>query len=328
MDSKHILEEELPPPYTINTALSSDSSENYPATALEQHLECLTNRIRQAQEARSIQQLFDDDSLLELIVPEIHDFLAYLGTQDTTPKLAHLTLVPDGAVPNKAVLSGMEEMRKRGEACRVARVNCFSGDSEKQGATADTAAAANSEDWPVGREFSDWGRFGDENSSSSPSSSKNTRSLLWWNDEKMARRLARLLQPSPTTAPPAPPPPPPIVQTHVQAAVEARIPPQKEKRGGWGLWGKKGSSSSSGRNETFATKSVKSDVEMLRGKGEGSGVGVPATKKSIEKGTGKESNGAKMVITAEEVAFRLENEFGLIESIRGWAVVVVVQVKT
>ena len=284
------------------------------------------------QEAHSVQQSLDDASVVDLLLPEIHDFLAYLGNLHTTPRLAHLTLIPETAVPANAVLSGLEEMRQRGEPCRVARVRMGSdlGTGEKKGAgvsekgsAAAAAAAADSEEWPAGREFSDWGRFGD--SISSTDASRSGR-LLWWNDEDMARRLARHLQP---TAAPAEQQSVPAVQTPVQEAVEARIPSQKEEKnkGGWSMrrWGqgsKEGGGGSSG-NSTYATKTVQRDVEKFPGK-----QNETSTLAGNRKARERRDSEAKMSVTAEEVAFRSENDFGLMESIRGWAVVVVVQVRT
>ncbi len=126
----------------------------------------------------------------------------------------------------------------------------------------------------------------------------------------MARRLARHLQPA-TRNEPTP------LQTPVQVAVEARLPAQKEKKG-W-FWGKKGNTS--GSTSTFAAKTVQADVESFPGRGNAT---QPPPKEAQKKGKG----GARMSVTAEEVAFRSENELGLMESTRGWAVVVVVQVKT
>jgi hypothetical protein len=131
--------------------------------------------------------------------------------------------------------------------------------------------------------------------------------MWWWRDEDMARRLARHLRPNATKSEPAP------LNTPVQAVVEERLPAQKEKKG-W-LWGRRGSSS------TFATKTVKADVDVVLGSDDA----AQNTGKRIQ---AQELGGAKMSVAAEEVAFRSENDFGLMESIRGWAVVVAVQVRT
>ncbi|KAI3323820.1 hypothetical protein HD806DRAFT_75456 [Xylariaceae sp. AK1471] len=311
MDSKQPLEE-LPPPYTVHASdPASASSSHYTQEAtshLQQHLASLPRRIRSTREAHSIQQSLDDSSLLDSLLPEIEDFLAYLGSLHTTPKLAHLTLVPEAAVPRHAILSGMEEMRRRGEINQVARVNMNQSSEEKKSThhpPDHSRGASNWQSWSAGQEFSDWGRFGE--SSTSTTDPSRAQSLLWWTDEDMARRLARILQPTTTGNEPA------ALESPVQTAVEQRIPAQKEKKG-W-FWGRKGSTSSS----TFAAKTVEADVDT-----------VPARFNITQQPTGqnvpkKERQGsAKMSVTAEEVAFRSENHFGIMESIRGWAVVVVV----
>ncbi|KAJ8127902.1 hypothetical protein O1611_g5734 [Lasiodiplodia mahajangana] len=308
MDSKQIPEEDLPPPYSIS---ASHNSQDGSITAHLQHnLTSLPNRIRMNQEAHSVQQSLDDASILDLLLPEIDDFLSYLGGLRSAPKFSHLFLIPETAVPPNAVLSRMEDMHKRGELCRVARVRMnMSSDEKKTSSKHDHSQGVDrSQDWSVGREFSDWGRFGDSSSSTDPSQGE---SMLWWKDEDMAGRLARHLQPTMARDEPAP------IKTPVQAIVEERLPAQKEKKG-W-FRGKKESSSSS--TSTFATKTVQSAVESFPGK---DNTTLPNTKKTRE----RENGGAKMSVTAEEVAFRTQNDFGLMESVRGWAVVVVVHVKT
>ncbi|KAI8955125.1 hypothetical protein F4801DRAFT_376142 [Xylaria longipes] len=310
MDFKRTPEEELPPPYSVHAGdhdSASHSTQEVSLTShLQQHLTSLPNRIRMNREARSVQQSLDDASLLDLLLPEIDDFLAYLGGLHNTPKLAHLTLVPETAVAKNAVLSGMEEMRRRGEICRVTRVDIHPRNDKKSTTSRDSKqGASTSEDWSVGQEFSDWGRFGDSTSSTDPS---QAQSMLWWRDEDMAHRLARHLQP---TTEPAP------LQTPVQATVEERLPAQKPKKA-W-FWGKKGSASSS--TATFATKTVQADVESFPGRG-------TTTQAAAQKGREQENTGARMSVTAEEVAFRIENDLGIVESARGWAVVVAIYVKT
>ncbi|KAI0860265.1 hypothetical protein F4860DRAFT_225019 [Xylaria cubensis] len=311
MDSKRMSEEELPPPYSVHVGdhvSASQSTQEVSLTShLQQHLTSLPNRIRMNREAHSVQQSLDDASLVDLLLPEIEDFLAYLGGLHNAPKLAHLTLVPETAVAQNAVLSGMEDMRRRGEICRVARVKIHPNNDEKKSTTTRDSkqGASTSQDWSVGREFSDWGRFGDSTSSTD---SSQGQSMLWWRDEDMARRLARHLQPLEEPAP---------LQTSVQATVEERLPAQKPKKG-W-FWGRKGSTSSS--TSTYATKTVQADVESFPGRG-------ASTQTTTQKGREQDNTGARMSVTAEEVAFRIENDMGIVESARGWAVVVAVHVKT
>ncbi|TRX92229.1 hypothetical protein FHL15_006844 [Xylaria flabelliformis] len=311
MDSKQMPEEELPPPYSVHVGdhvSSSQSTQEVSLTShLQQHLTSLPNRIRMNREAHSVQQSLDDASLVDLLLPEIEDFLAYLGGLHNAPKLAHLTLVPETAVAQDAVLSGMEDMHRRGEICRVARVKLHPNNDEKKSTTTRDSkeGASTSQDWSVGREFSDWGRFGDSTSSTD---SSQGQSMLWWRDEDMAQRLARHLQPLEEPAP---------LKTSVQETVEERLPAQKPKKG-W-FWGRKGSTSSS--TSTYATKTVQADVESFPGRG-------ASTQTTAQKGREQDNTGAKMSVTAEEVAFRIENNLGIVESARGWAVMVAVHVKT
>jgi hypothetical protein len=314
MDSKYTLEQS-PPPYSVHASdgtSESASSSGYTrevTTHLQQQLASLPRHIRSTQEAHSVQQSLDDSSLLDALLPEIDGFLTYLSSLHITPKLAHLTLVPEAAVPPHAILSGMEEMRQRGELCQVARVNLYSSKEDKTKSTHPTdhnQGVSDWQSWSSGQEFSDWGRFGESGTSTTHSS--RARSLLWWTDEDMARRLARILQPT-TTANESP-----SLQTPVQAIVEQQLPAKKEKKG-W-FWGRKGSTSS----PTFATKTVEMDVDA-----------VPArfnTPQQVTTPRTEQQGGPKMSVTAEEVAFRSENDFGLMESLRGWAVVVAVQVRT
>lgn len=268
------------------------------------------------QEAYSVQQSLDDGSLLDLLLPEIDDFLAYLGNLNTAPKLSHLTLIPEAVVPPNAILSGTDEMRKRGELCRVARVSMRSSGAEKRSAATPNSHShrgqRDSRGWSAGREFSDWGRFGDSSSATGDPSS-HAEGVLWWRDEDMARRLARHLQP------PAPRDEPVPLRTPVQAIVEERLPAQKEKKS-W-FWSKK--RSASGSTAASAAETTQAVVETGPGKNDAAN---NAPKDVL--GRRRSDSGAKMSVTAEEVAFRSENDFGIMESIRGWAVVVVVHVKT
>lgn len=333
MDLKNMLDEELPPPYSLRASDHASSSHNTQEISQTSHLQdyltSLPTRLRMTQEAHSIQQSLDDAAILDLLLPEIGAFLEYLSSLRTTPKLAHLTLIPEAAVPRNAVLSGTEEMRQRGEPCLVARVTPTrdaDGDEKKKKKKSASPHdsdrdASSGQDWSIGREFSDWGRFGEDPSSSlSGGDAALAQDMMWWRDEDMAHRLARHLQPAPAE-PPAP------LQTPVQDAVEQRLPSQKDKKG-W-FWGKKNNDSSrhsgSGSTSTFATKTVQVDVERLRGGGSSSR-GDAAMKKAKEKEKEK-NDGVRMVVSAEEVAFRSENDFGIMESTRGWAVVVVVHMK-
>ncbi|KAI1266404.1 hypothetical protein F5Y18DRAFT_28578 [Xylariaceae sp. FL1019] len=298
MDSK-LSPGELPPPYTAQENHEARSSYDSASITshLQHHLTYLPGRIREAQQTRSVQQSMNDTALLDALLPEVETFLSHLGSLHNPPPLAQLTLVPDAAVPRNAVLSGMEDMRRRGEICQLSRVTLGSDSKQEKGnPSGNNDSQSEGQTWSQGREFSDWGRFGDSNGySSSTVASKET---LWWNDESMARRLANYLQP-----PTAKQEPPPLVSP-VQIAVEQRLPTRKEKKG-W-LWGMKAAMSNAPRPAR--------DVDR------GESVSRVETKHSQPEGT-------KMYATAQEVAFRCENDFGIIESMRGWAIVVVVQIK-
>ncbi|KAI1323493.1 hypothetical protein F5Y16DRAFT_344590 [Xylariaceae sp. FL0255] len=314
MDTNHNLEE-FPPPYTADAADAAslappyEISPDFISSQLQEHLSLLPSRIRSTQQAQSAIQSLDDAASLDALLPEVEIFLARLGNLHPTPKLAHLTLVPDVAVPSNASLSSIEEMRRRGELCQVARVSVGeTSKGENPKVSPDQLGVLSGESsWSVGREFSDWGRFGDSDNSTSEAYA--ARNLLWWKDENMARRLARYLQPP---APPKEPPPAqnesPALVTSVQAVVEQRLPPQKERRGWFGS--RKASSSQ-------ATAPVPSKIS--------SNIDKPIVTQPETRS--KQPERTKIVVTAEEVAFRRENDFGIIESMSGWAVVVALRVK-
>ncbi|KAI0161240.1 hypothetical protein GGR57DRAFT_351813 [Xylariaceae sp. FL1272] len=298
MDSK-LGPDELPPPYTAheNHEARSPYDSASITSHLQQHLTYLPGRIWEAQQTRCAQQSMNDTVLLDALLPEIERFLSHLGSLHNPPPLAQLTLIPDAAVPRTATLSGMDEMRRRGEICQLSRVT-LGPDSkqEKEKALNDNNSQSEEQKWSQGQEFSDWGRFG--NSDDCSNSSVASKETLWWKDESMARRLANYLQP------PATKQETPRLVTPVQTAVEERLPAQKEKKG-W-LWGMKAAVSNTPR----PTRDV--DIAESASRVE--------TKESQLEGT-------KMNATAQEVAFRCENDFGIIESTRGWAIAVVVRIK-
>ncbi|XXG96937.1 hypothetical protein Hte_003228 [Hypoxylon texense] len=295
MDNKEYLEE--PPPYTAistNTANVDEFPIDSYTSQLQYHVKSLPNRIRTAQQARKVEQSFSDASLLDRIVPTVESFLAELGARHSPVPLATLTLVPETAVPKNAVLSGSEDMKRRGELSRVVRVS-LGGTSKDSKSSSDTFRpqyTGEDPSWASGQEFGDWGRFGGE--SSSPGDVGEDNKMLWWRDEEMAYRLANYLQPKTEKKSPV------QQRSVVQAVVEQRIPAKKEKRG-WG-WGK--------AKVSPETSNKPADVDV--------GVDEPQEKQS--------KDGAEMVVTAQEVAFRHENEFGIWESFRGWGIVVAVKV--
>ncbi|KAI1811220.1 hypothetical protein GGS20DRAFT_124872 [Poronia punctata] len=316
MNSKD-LAEEAPPPYAAYES-DSDHGRSQPSLHLQRHLTSLPGRIRRACEARSMQQAIIDASLLEQLVPEISTFLSdvdslVVNVLDT----AYLYLVPASVIPPGAQLSHMDEMRQKKRFCRVVRVKTDTAESvesvrekgewgrDSKSASTREQTSSDGQTWAIGQEFSDWGRFDD-----SSAMTNDQERALWWADEDMARRLARCLQPDPSTEPP------PALDTVVQTIAEERLPPQKEKKGWFRGFRAGGSSSSS--TSTYATKTVEKDVRVARpeagSRGEGS------------KSRWHKAEDVQMLVTAEEVAFRTQNDFGILESKSGWALVVVLRV--
>ncbi|KAI1099638.1 hypothetical protein F4804DRAFT_321395 [Jackrogersella minutella] len=296
MDGKVAIE--APPPYTAlptNPSTPDEFQLNSLTSHLRHHVTSLPDRIRATQQARKAEQTLSDASLLDHIVPIVEEFLADLGTRHTPVPVATLTLVPDSAVPNNAMLSGLEDMKSRGELCRVSRISMNDSGKEKKSSSGVSKPQSVDGDpsWAPGQEFSGWGRFGE---SVSPTDDITERKkILWWRDEEMAHRLANYLQPKKEKEANV------EHRSVVQAVVEQRIPPKKEKKS-W-LWGRRPSSQRPLESSTPAN--VEDEVERSQ----------------------EEKQEAEMGVTAQEVAFRQENEFGIWESVRGWGIVVTVKVK-
>jgi hypothetical protein len=321
MDSKSPMytSEELPPPYSptagtaTTAATAAAASQEFNPSSLTSHLQIhlssIPERLRQSQQARGAQQVARDTVLLDCLVPIVEEFLAGLGDQPH----ATLFLVPDAAVPQNAVLSGIEDLKRAGEAVQVSKVAPTRKGADEKINSSSSGGGGGDLTWTPGREFSDWGRWDDGSTSSSAGSSDAT--LLWWRDEDTARRLASYLQPAkakkqtlhPATV---------DLQTPVQVAVEQALPSTKGKRSlGFG-WGKR-------RNEAPATPEERK-------------VAIPppptaaaaAAAVSTRDGVGEDAhNMVDMTVAAQEVAFSSENAFGLWESTSGWAVVVTVVVR-
>ncbi|KAI8957940.1 hypothetical protein F5Y11DRAFT_62293 [Daldinia sp. FL1419] len=307
MDSKEPLEAppEAPPPYTaVPTNISAlDELQLSSLTShLQHHVASLPGRIRATQQARKAEQSFSDASLLDHIVPLLEEFLLDLGARQIPVPLATLTLVPGAAVPKNAVLSGMEDMRRRGEICRVSRISIEGfgkdfKDSKVGSGTHKSPKISEDPSWAPGQEFSDWGRFDEPGSPLDDVADKIK--TLWWRDEEMAHRLANYLQPKREKKPS------PKLNTVVQAVVEQRLPAKKEKKS-W-FWGKRA------KEQTSPEPIVPNP---------------PQIDAVIDDTEELQKQGADMTVTAQEVAFRQENELGIWESVRGWAIVVAVKVKT
>ncbi|KAI0130778.1 hypothetical protein F4814DRAFT_142842 [Daldinia grandis] len=301
MDSKEPLE--APPPYTAsptNFTTLDDLQLNSLTSHLQHHITSLPDRIRATQQARRVEESFSDASLLDHIVPVLEEFLVDLGARHTPVPLATLTLVPGAAVPKNAILSGLEDMKRRGEICRVSRISIQSAGKDFKSSSGALRPPEISENpsWASGQEFSDWGRF-DEPSSLCGGAAEKTDSL-WWRDEEMARRLANYLQPKKEKKPEV------KVNSVVQTVVEQRLPPKKEKKS-W-FWGKR----AGGQKSPEPTVPISPQID--------------AAKESIQEE--QEKQGADMIVTAQGVAFRQENDLGIWESVRGWGIVVTVKVRT
>ncbi|KAI1339955.1 hypothetical protein F5Y15DRAFT_415381 [Xylariaceae sp. FL0016] len=297
-------EDAPPPPYSasIEDIVSyNDANPDSMTFQLHQHLISLSDQIRSTQQARSVQRSIDDSTILDRISPCVERFLADLGQRHPTPPLATLTLVPDGVVPEKAKLSGMEDMQQRGELCKVARIRMGTDEKNSKSSSEQSRAGEKTDEQGCGRskEYSDWGRFGDS-SYGSEDSSPDSESF-WWRDEDMAIRLAGYLQPKIDPKKTA------KVPSAVQAVVESELPPEKEKWT-WG-WGK-------GKTVTKSnTQSLPANLKAMAGQSS-----VGASEQSNERPV-------RMSAAAQEVAFRSENDFGILESISGWAVVVTVWIR-
>ncbi|KAI0900723.1 hypothetical protein F4806DRAFT_166530 [Annulohypoxylon nitens] len=296
MDGKLPLDE--PPPYTTlptDRPISDEFQLNSLTSHLQHHVLSLPDRIRATQRVRKAEQTISDACLLDHIVPIVEEFLADLGARHTPVPLATLTLVPDVAVPKNAVLSGLEDMKRRGEICHVSRISMdrASKDTKPSSGAPQTKVVSEDPSWASGQEFSGWGRFGEPEFSVDDT---ERNKMLWWHDEEMTHRLASYLQPKEENNVPV------EERSVVQVVVEHRIPAKKEKKG-W-LWGRR----TSGQNPASAVTPTETEVEAKR----------PQEKQK----------GARMTVAAQEVAFRQENELGIWESFRGWGIVVAVKVKT
>ncbi|KAI0025192.1 hypothetical protein F4780DRAFT_417371 [Xylariomycetidae sp. FL0641] len=313
MDSKSASGLAPPPAYTLHPSDSTGTSQAVPklpntwTSHLQHHLSCLPERIRNARNAHAVQQELDDSLLIEQLAPDVEAFLARLGRLHPAPALATLILVPETAVPPHATSSEADEVRE-GDVCEYSRVKMpnTTKPSDYQAPKGEAGRREEDQDngdasWSVRNQFSDWGRFGD--STSSVDGSGHGSGCSWWQDEEMAGRLAGYLRPqlpredTQTYSPP------------VQVAVEQQIPAQKEKKDwDWGSW--KGY-----RSGTRVSKGVAS-------------AGESTNNKSVAKqGQRRACKEPRMLTMAREVDFVVQSDLGLLESIRGWAVVVEVRIR-
>ncbi|ATY60913.1 hypothetical protein A9K55_006786 [Cordyceps militaris] len=107
--------------------------------------------------------------------------------------------------------------------------------------------------------------------------------LLWWKDEDLAVRLAGYLQPAPRSTPA------PAVD---RRTVAAQVTEAKKTRSRWNILGSRSSSSS-----------------------------TPPIPPAASTPAAEGDDDVSMLVTAEEVTFRRENEMGIWESSTGWGVV-------
>ncbi|KAK4145159.1 uncharacterized protein C8A04DRAFT_27164 [Dichotomopilus funicola] len=300
-----------------------------PASPLTTHLRALPARFRTARLARQSAQAADELGLAALLVPHVEGFLAELtaaggglagsssasfsGPAWTRRGTAsgirgELTLVPVGVVPNGARMSGLEERIGDGEVVRVGFVDVAVEEEgggfgekggEKKGGTnrnGDGNASGGALREQVNTGFDEWGRF-----DTHPSRSDSDTNGWWFRDEDMARRLATYLRPEPV-----------LERKRVQATVVQAKTVEKEKSG-WSRWGLGGG----GRKRS--TSSVGSEQMSP-------GLPSPISPVLSSPVLSAEDDAVRMAVTAQEVTFRKENDFGVWESLTGWGVVVAVRI--
>ncbi|KAK0612066.1 hypothetical protein B0T14DRAFT_571902 [Immersiella caudata] len=308
----------------INTTAAPPHSAAFPFTSpIASHLSSLPSRLRSAQQAHANTQAAADLQTIDALVPAIEDFLRDLSSNPSRapPPLAELTLVPASAVPRGWALTGAAERRKEGEVVRVVQVQGISPASGKKG-KGDSKGSSDrkgkgekdSSSWNArgndgdddddegytytgarGEGFDEWGRFNDGEDDRMSEPGVGT----YFRDERMARRLAGYLQPKPEVH---------VERKQIQQAV---VESKKEKGFRWGRKKSEGSSST-----TLSPQVVAPAVEKTE---KGSTVGGGPIVQGGDRVT--------MVVRADEVTFRKENDFGVWEGRTGYGIVVRVRVK-
>ncbi|KAK0712547.1 hypothetical protein B0T26DRAFT_752772 [Lasiosphaeria miniovina] len=337
---------DLPPPYTPNPATNANTNTNptprntnpnihaFPppapapgphtalaASSLTHHLSTLGARLASAQAARATEQAARDLAMINLVVPHVEAFLSELAWDDTARGgVGELVLVPAGAVARGWALTGAAERRRGGEFLRVARVGePRVGKSEKSVSGGDSGVVPE----PVrsgrfggegyddddgdgdGRQpadkagFDDWGRFDDGEGSSSLVDTP-TASWWWFRDARLARRLAAYLQPRPEVN---------VERRHVQAAVVAAKADKLPSPSSGGGWRWSGLLRQKNKKDAALTSPPLSGTPGL------ADVRTP------------QDDGIGMTVRAEEMRFRRENDFGVWESLSGYAIAVTVKTR-
>ena len=308
---------DVPPPYT-EAPLSSSSSplpsssitSSSPLTSsLAAYLASLPDRLRAEADLRAANDL----EAASAIVPHVSAFFDALSRSPLPPRrVAELVAVPAAAVPAGWALSGAAERRREGELVRVARVvgpettEFADGKGDEKGRSKKKnlndrldshSAGYEDEDldgsWAGNSrqtaEFDDWGRWDDGEGDNSRDVARN----WWWADESMARRIAVRLHPKETVR---------VERRQVQAAVEEK----SKKRGALGLLRK--------RSDAASPPAV-------------SALLTPSSPAGGANGGPWNGERANIVVRAEEVTFRKENEMGMWESLSGFGVVVTVKIR-
>lgn len=264
---------------------------------LRNHISSLSTRIRDSNIAHANNHATADSALLEtVLVPHIEAFLAELGTLPEHPPSATLVLYPAAAMLDASLdsqqqqmvqrvskLSGLDDMQRHGEFVRVHGVEGLSPSSKLEDVKAD---------FKSNYTFSDGGGATKDND------------MLWWKDEPMAKRLASYLQPKPEEDPNMAPPAffDADVARHEQQQQHEQ---QMTKKRSWGL---KKFVTSRSRSSALGTRPPKPVVQ-------GRGYAVQSVNAS------ELDTRARMMVQAEEMSFRVENDMGLYESFNGWALV-------
>jgi len=287
------------------------------------HLETLPARMRSSQQAHANEQAARDLETITVLAPAIEAFLRDLGTNPSRgpPPLAELTLVPASAVPRGWALSGGAERRREGEIVRIVRVEGLTSETTsdskggskangdrkggKKGSSRFNPSSANDDDDDDGgytytgsrsEGFDEWGRFNDGDEDALAEVGAGT----YFRDERMARRLAGYLQPKAEVL---------VERKQIQQAV---VDAKKDK-GFW--WGRK-------KSESSSPASPLSPQVASPPPEKGSSLS-PLGAAPIVQGDDRVS----MVVRAQEVTFRKENDFGVWESRSGFGIVVTIMVK-
>ncbi|RDW72152.1 hypothetical protein BP5796_08186 [Coleophoma crateriformis] len=284
--------EEAPPSYTSSVAPSSrhpkheKSPENIPThygAQINAQLHALTNSLSSLHVQRSLLAGAKDDQILSLLTESIQTYIARFST--TGLRTGTLILIPSGAVvENGQPLPTMRDptFGNRGEFDVVMRV----GDAQAEG--------SESPAWPEAP--------GDEGGD-----------LFWWTDGDMAQRLVQALRPQ-------------IEETEKsrdgneeQQDCKTSTEPaqqsestQPSKASVWGFLKKSSKNSAKPQSVAAMVPQKAASHDSMPSK-----TGLKEVK---QREPDKEN--VIMHIDAEQIVFRYENDFGLLQTKTGWSIIV------